>query len=127
MNELTKVPGATEGELLPREHLTLVLDREKLEALGFAQPPAAGCELYLGAVAVVVHSSTEDSDADGNIDRVKVVLRLTELVFDQPQAEDTRTAFERRDQSAARLYAKPHAPSGIAHLEAGVFNTRYGK
>jgi hypothetical protein len=55
------------------------------------------------------------------------VLRLTELAIDQPEVEDTRTAFERRDQSAARMYAKPHAPSGISAPEFGVFNTRYGK
>jgi hypothetical protein len=32
-----------------------------------------------------------------------------------------------RDQSAAWLYAKPHAPSGIAAPEFGLLNTRYCK
>ena len=95
-------------------------------ALGFTEPPAAGTELYLGAVAVVVHSSTTDDDADGKVDRVKVVLRLTELAIDEPEAEPPGP-FERREASAARLYARPCAETGIAAPEWGVLNSRYGK
>jgi hypothetical protein len=51
---------------------------------------------------------------------------LTELAIDQPEIADTRNAVDRREHSAARLYSKPRAPTGITAEEFGVFNTRYG-
>jgi hypothetical protein len=46
-----------------------------------------------------------------------------ELGAEAEEAEDTRTAFERRDQSAAKLYQAPHSSGNVeastAFLTAG--------
>jgi hypothetical protein len=76
---------------------------------------------------VITRSTTGDPDADGAAEHGHVELVIEELGAEAEEAEDTRTAFERRDQSAARLYATPHAPSNVVNEEYGVLQTRYGK
>lgn len=99
-------PGA--GEAIPCATpsdypygLRITLHQEQLEALGFAALPPAGTKLHLEAYAVVTRSSTEDPDADGDIDYVCVELQLTEL-----GAEEEESAVERRAKGAKRLYGK---------------------
>ncbi len=116
----TRMMGAPDGRP------TLRLNKAHLEALGLDVLPAGTKVLFLGC-GVITRSSSHDPDGDGHVEDASVDLVIEELGAEAEEAEDTRTAFERRDQSAARLYAKPHAPSGIAAPEFGVFNTRVGK
>lgn len=86
--------------------LRLTLNEEQLVALGLTQLPTAGVTLRLEAVAVVTRSSTEDPDADGDIDYVCVELQLTELGVELEEIADDENAVEKRDKGAKRLYAK---------------------
>jgi hypothetical protein len=105
---------------------TLRLEKTHLAALGL-DALAAGSKVMFMGCGVVVRSVTHDPDGDGHIEHAHVELVIEEFAAEAEEVEDKRTAFERRDESAARMYAKPHAGTGIAAPEFGVFNTRYGK
>lgn len=83
--------------------LRLTLNEEQLVALGLAALPVAGTKLRLEAVAVVTRSSTEDPDADGDIDYVCVELQLTELGIEEEESEGPN-AEERTKQATKRMY-----------------------
>lgn len=103
---------AGEGECLPQPMveseypygLKLTLNEAQLEALGL-EFPEAGKELHLEARAVVTKASTEDPDADGDVDFVCVDLQLTHLgVEDGEEKEEPENKVERRERAASRLY-----------------------
>jgi hypothetical protein len=91
--------------------LRLTLNQEQLQALGFKDLPVAGTELHIEAMATVTRSSTEDPDADGDIDYVCVELQLTELGCEvdekQPEPENT---VARRLRQGRKLYNPPGRP-----------------
>lgn len=103
-------PG--EGEAIPMPAcggeypygLRLTLNEAQLEALGMELPPA-GTKLHIEAHAVVTRSSTEDPDADGDIDYVCVEVQLTELGIEQGGKKE-EGAVEKRESKAAKLYDK---------------------
>lgn len=87
--------------------LRITLHEEQLKALGLDGLPPAGTALHLEAVAVVTRSSTEDPDADGDIDYVCVELQLTELGIERDEdAEEDEDPAEGRLKAAQKLYAK---------------------
>jgi hypothetical protein len=98
-------PG--EGEAIPTPDcpgeypygLRITLNEEQLEALGI-EMPKAGTALHIEAKAIVTRASTEDPDADGDIDYVCVELQLTEL-----GVEVEENAVETRNKKAKKLYA----------------------
>jgi hypothetical protein len=101
---------AGEGEAVPimgsqyPYGLRLTLNQEQLEALGLPMPQA-GTKLRIEAETVVTRSSTEDPDADGDVDYVCVELQLTELGVEQGE-EESGNAVDERDEKASRLYGK---------------------
>jgi hypothetical protein len=57
---------------------------------------------------VVVRSSTEDPDADGDVDFVSVEVQLTELGIEEgekPIADEDENAVSKRARKAKMLYA----------------------
>lgn len=103
---------AGEGEMLPAcppqsEYpygLRMTLNEEQLSALGLEGLPPAGTTLHLEAVAVVTRSSTEDPDADGDIDYVCVELQLTQLGVEEEGDSEEEGAVERRERRGKRMY-----------------------
>jgi hypothetical protein len=65
--------------------------------------------------------------SDFPIEHAHVELVIEELTAEAEEVEDTRSAFERRDESASRLYQSPHSTSEATVLEDGVFNARVGR
>lgn len=92
--------------------LRLTLGQEQLEALGLDLPPA-GTELHIEAVAIVTSSSTEDPDADGDVDFVNVSLQLTQLGVEKPQeVKKAANPVNRRQVKSAKLYNPPDKDGG---------------
>jgi hypothetical protein len=103
-------PG--EGEMLPTPAvqseypygLRITLNEAQLDALGLEMPPA-GTELHIEAMATVTRSSTEDPDADGDIDFVCVEMQLTRLGVEEEREEpDDKVSV--RERKAGKLYSK---------------------
>jgi hypothetical protein len=91
--------------------LRLTLNQDQLAALGFKDLPKAGTEVHLEAVAIVTRSSTEDPDADGDVDYVCVELQLTELgceVDAEPEPAENQVACRLRQ--GRKLYNPPGRP-----------------
>lgn len=110
--DMSHKPG--EGEAIPAQigpvseypyGLRLTLNQAQLEALGLGLPPA-GTELHLEARAIVTRSSTEDPDADGDIDYVCVELQLCELGIEEGEGSEEENPVERRAKNAGKLYGK---------------------
>src|ERR1700733_5925529 len=60
--------------------------------------------------------------SDFPIEHAHVELVIEELTAEAEEVEDTRSAFERRDERASRLYQSPRSPSEATVLGDGVFN-----
>jgi hypothetical protein len=105
----------------------LTLNHEQLKALGFETLPVAGTRLEVTAVAVVTRSTTEDPDANGDIDYSHVELRLVEL--DCKEAAEPN-AVKRREEKHSRFGAKKLAERDVGGTaekgEFGAFNRRFG-
>lgn len=110
--DMAHKPG--EGEMVPQPcvagseypyGLRLTLNQAQLDALGLELPPA-GTELHLEARAVVTRSSTEDPDADGDIDYVCVELQLCELGIEEGDSGEEENPVELRAKNAGKLYGK---------------------
>lgn len=103
-------PG--EGEAMPMPAcggdypygLRLTLNEAQLEALGM-EMPQAGTKLHIEAQAVVTRSSTEDPDADGDIDFVCVEVQLTALGIEEGGKKE-ESAVDKRERRASSLYDK---------------------
>lgn len=79
----------------------LCLDETHLEQLGFTELPPAGTAFMIEAKAIVRRSSTEDPDADGDVDRASLELQITHLGLEE-QSDKMRAAT--RSAKAAKLY-----------------------
>jgi hypothetical protein len=79
----------------------LTLNQEQLEALGFTELPHAGESFTIEAKATVRRSSTEDPDADGDVDYACVELQITHLGL---EGEDDKSRTARAKGKAAKLY-----------------------
>jgi hypothetical protein len=109
-----------EGGMPPAPYpcgLRLTLNQEQLQALGFKDLPSAGTRLQIEATAVVTSSSTQDPDADGDIDYVCVELQLVELGC-ETEAEPEKPG-ERRLKQATKLYNPPGHPPGSPDKDGG--------
>jgi hypothetical protein len=95
--------------------LRINLNQEQLDALGIKGLPAAGTTMHLEAVAVVTRSSTEDPDADGDVDYVCLEMQVTELAVEEGEAgEDEDDDEDDGDGStgrAERMYKKGTQPA----------------
>lgn len=87
--------------------LRLNLTQDELAKLGYTELPPAGTELRLEAVGCVVRSSSEDPDADGDIDYLCVEIQITELGVEQEGEEKEDKSGGR----AERMYAKGKQPA----------------
>lgn len=79
----------------------LTLTQEQLEDLGFTELPHAGESFTIEAKGVVRRSTTEDPDADGDVDYACVELQLTHLGL---EGEDDKSRSKRAKGKAAKLY-----------------------
>lgn len=86
--------------------LRINLSQEQLKALGYSDLPPAGTTLHLEATGVVTRASSEDPDADGDIDYLCVEIQITEMGVE----ETGLTAGEDADGDSAgkanRMYGK---------------------
>lgn len=93
--------------------LRLNLNQDQLNALGIKDLPPAGTTLNLQAVAVITRSSTEDPDADGDVDYVCVEMQVTQLGLEEAGESDDEEE-DAEDVSvgrAERMYAKGKQPA----------------
>jgi hypothetical protein len=93
--------------------LRLNLNAEQLAALGIEGLPPAGTTMHLEAVAVVTRSSTEDPDADGDVDYVCLEMQVTQLAVEEGEGgEDEEDEPETKvDDRAERMYRKGTQPA----------------
>jgi hypothetical protein len=71
---------APEGPAYPYS-LAINLDAEQLKALGFDTLPSAGMQFKIEALGTVTRASTEDPDADGDVDYACACLQITDLAL----------------------------------------------
>jgi hypothetical protein len=79
----------------------LHLTQEILEALGFEELPPAGSTFKVEGIGVVTSASTEDPDADGDVDMANVRIQMTHLAIEQDSDKNRAAA---RKSKAAKLY-----------------------
>lgn len=82
--------------------LRLNLNQEQLAALGYDSLPPAGTTLRIEAVGCVTRSSSEDPDADGDIDYLCVEVQITEMGIE----EEAPSAGKEGGDRAGRMYGK---------------------
>lgn len=85
--------------------LRLNLNQEQLAALGYQELPPAGTTLRIEAVGCVVRSSSEDPDADGDIDYLCVEIQITEMGIEEEEASAGKDDDSDGDR-AGRMYGK---------------------
>lgn len=84
--------------------MRLTLNQQQLEQLGYDGLPPAGTTLRIEAVGCVVRASTEDPDADGDIDYLCVEVQITEMGMEE-EASSGKDEEEPGDR-AGRMYGK---------------------
>lgn len=84
--------------------LRLNLNQEQLEALGYDELPPAGTTVRIEAVGCVTRASSEDPDADGDIDYLCVEIQITEMGLEE-EAASSGTDTD-GDGRAGRMYGK---------------------
>lgn len=111
MVSMESEPGTEVGLAMPacspypyglRLHLTQV----ELEKLGYDGLPPAGTKVRIEAMACVIRASSEDPDADGDIDYLCVEMQITELGIEEEAGEK-----EESGDRAERMYAKGKQPA----------------
>lgn len=86
--------------------LRLNLNQEQLAAVGYEELPPAGTKLRIEAVGVVTRASSEDPDADGDIDYLCVEVQITEMGIEE-EGESTGEDSDRdAGERAGRMYGK---------------------
>jgi hypothetical protein len=105
--DMKSEPGSADGmamALSPYPYgLRLNLSQEQLEALGYDELPPAGTEVRIEALGCVTRASSEDPDADGDIDYLCVEIQITEMGLE----EEGESAGEDEDEDrAGRMYGK---------------------
>lgn len=109
-----KSEQATEGMAMPSAYcgspypygMRLTLNQEQLEQLGYDGLPPAGTCLRIEAVGCVVRASSEDPDADGDIDYLCVEVQITEMGMEEEEASEGEDSDEDSDKRATRMYGK---------------------
>jgi hypothetical protein len=95
--------------------LRINLNQEQLDALGIKGLPAAGTTMHLEAVAVVTRSSTEDPDADGDVDYVCLEMQVTQLAVEEGEGGEDEADDEDQDKKvddrAERMYRRGTQPA----------------
>lgn len=88
--------------------LRLSLTHEQLAKLGYSELPPAGTAITLEAKATVVRVTSEDPDADGDIDYSNIELQIKELGIEQDGVEEDgeETDGEVNERRATKLYGK---------------------
>ena len=89
------------------------LTHEELGKLGYTDLPPAGTTLRIEAVGVVTKASSEDPDADGDVDYCCVEIQITELGLEEEgesEGEDTDEDSTQSDR-AERMYGKSKQPA----------------
>lgn len=84
--------------------LRLNLNQEQLKALGYDGLPPAGTTLRIEAVGCVVRASSEDPDADGDIDYLCVEVQITEMGMEEEEASTGEDSDRDAGQRATRMY-----------------------
>ena len=117
LDEDLKPPGVGVG-LSPYPYgLRFCLTATELEKLGYEGLPPAGTCLKIDAVGCVTRSTSEDPDADGDVDYVSVEVQITELAIEEvgesSGMDDDDDEGQPIDQSdrAERMYAKGKQPA----------------
>lgn len=85
--------------------LRLNLTQEDLKKLGYDGLPPAGTKLHLEAEGVVTRASSEDPDADGDIDYLCVEVQVTQLGMAETEESAGTDAPDKPDR-AQKLYGK---------------------
>lgn len=85
--------------------LRLCLTQEELEKLGYEGLPEAGTQVRIEALACVTRASSEDPDADGDVDYLCVEMQITELGIEEEAASAGKDSDN--DARAARMYKQP--------------------
>ena len=85
--------------------LRLNLSQEQLKALGYDGLPPAGTMVRIEAVGCVTRASSEDPDADGDIDYLCVEIQITEMGLEETEASAGEDDDDDGDR-AGRMYGK---------------------
>ena len=98
--------------------LRINLSQEQMEALGMTGLPVAGTTVHMEATAVVTRASSEDPDADGDVDYLCVEMQITEMAIeDAADPDEDDDEGEEQDATAIstgraeRMYAKGKQPA----------------
>lgn len=88
--------------------LRLNITHEQLAKFGYSELPPAGTELHGEFVATVVRVTSEDPDADGDIDYSCIELQIKELGLEQEGVEEDEEESdgERNERRAHNLYGE---------------------
>jgi hypothetical protein len=121
-----KEPGegiyATSPAMAPSPYpygLRLCLGMEQLAALGYTELPPAGTEVRIEAIGVVTKASSEDPDADGDVDYVSVEIQVKEMGLEEEgesagediDDDDGLDQPKHQDGRAERMYQKGKQPA----------------
>lgn len=86
--------------------LRINLNQEQLEALGYDELPPAGTTLRIEAVGCVTRASSEDPDADGDIDYLCVEIQITEMGLEEEAESQGKDTDRDGGERAKRMYGK---------------------
>ena len=75
--------------------LAINLNAEQLKVLGINQLPSAGMQFKIEALGTATRASTEDPDADGDVDSACLCIQITDLAL-----------TPKKKMNAEDLYAK---------------------
>jgi len=85
--------------------LRVTLNQEQLQALGYEGLPPAGTIVRIEAVGCVTRASSEDPDADGDIDYLCVEVQITEMGMEE-EGESSGEDDDEDGDRASRMYGK---------------------
>ena len=86
--------------------LRINLSQDQLKALGYSDLPPAGTTLHIEATGVVTRASSEDPDADGDIDYLCVEVQITEMGVEETEASSGEDSDGDSADRANKLYGK---------------------
>lgn len=86
--------------------LRINLTQDQLKALGYEGLPPAGTMLHIEATGCVTRASSEDPDADGDIDYLCVEVQITEMGVEETEASSGTDSDSDSAGKADRLYGK---------------------
>jgi hypothetical protein len=86
--------------------LRLNITHEELGKLGYTELPPAGTELHMEAKCVVVRATTEDPDADGDVDYCCIEVQIKELGLEEEETADGEGEEDKTLGRAERMYER---------------------